>query len=249
MCILALSFHASAAWPVMLAANRDEYFDRPSAPPGLLATQPRAIGGRDVLAGGTWLGVNEFGVLAALTNRYAAEVQATPRLPTSRGRLCLEALHETTARAAALRTADAARRQPYNPFSLFIVSPTEAWFVTNADGNPEPVALSAGWHILGNRGLDDPADPRVRRCAERIAQVDWRAASADTIFGELAALCGDHGAGAAPEAAALCLHKPDRGTRSATLILYGPDGRVLYRHADGPPCRTAYSAVPLPWQA
>jgi len=69
VCLLIVLSRVVPDWPLVLAANRDERFDRPAVPVGLLRTDaPRTLGGRDLLAGGTWLAVNEDGVAAGLTN-------------------------------------------------------------------------------------------------------------------------------------------------------------------------------------
>src|SRR6266536_3537682 len=65
-------------YPLIIAANRDEHYDRPSAPPALLNTQPKIIAGRDLRAGGTWLGVNETGLIAGILNRRLDGQQGIP---------------------------------------------------------------------------------------------------------------------------------------------------------------------------
>src|SRR2546429_9416944 len=83
MCLLAVLFHAHPEAPVVIAANRDELYARAAeAIQVLRPSAPRILGGRDVLAGGTWLAVNEHGVYAGVTNRPAA----TGRDPSRRSR-------------------------------------------------------------------------------------------------------------------------------------------------------------------
>ena len=69
MCTLAIYFRMLPDYPLVVAANRDEQYDRPSAPPQRLDTVPTIIAGRDLRAGGTWLGINRHGLLAAMLNR------------------------------------------------------------------------------------------------------------------------------------------------------------------------------------
>src|SRR5258706_13330667 len=69
VCTLALYFHCFASYPVIVAANRDEHYDRPTAPPALLNDEPAMIAGKDLRAGGTWLGVNEYGLAVGILNR------------------------------------------------------------------------------------------------------------------------------------------------------------------------------------
>src|SRR5262245_5112799 len=89
MCLLALFFHVVEDAPVIVGANREEFYDRGGLPPQVLEGRPRAVGGRDPSAGGTWLGVNERGVLAAVTNRRRSQLPAQPR---SRGLLVRDLL-------------------------------------------------------------------------------------------------------------------------------------------------------------
>src|SRR5439155_546345 len=94
------------SWPLVVAANRDEYLARPAAPPTLLReTPPRAFGGRDLTAGGTWLGVSEVGLVAGMLNRRST-VPPDPAC-RSRGQLCLDLLGCATAAEAAARGASA----------------------------------------------------------------------------------------------------------------------------------------------
>src|SRR6266853_2533664 len=99
MCTLAIYFQAMRDYPVVIAANRDEFLDRPANDPTTLCESPHVIGGKDLRAGGTWLGISEHGIVAGLLNRRA-ENGADPRA-RSRGLLCLDALRRRTAREAA----------------------------------------------------------------------------------------------------------------------------------------------------
>src|SRR5262245_30895767 len=115
MCTLALYFRCFEAYPLLLAANRDEHFDRPSAAPALWDGEPKIIAGKDLRAGGTWLGVNEFGLLAAMLNRRIDGTPLPPTLARSRGLLCKELLEKKTL-AAALDVVEQDRAR-YNPFT------------------------------------------------------------------------------------------------------------------------------------
>src|SRR5207244_694946 len=108
MCLLALFFRVVEDAPVVVGANREEAYARGGEPPQLLDGPCRAVGGRDPVAGGTWLGVNARGVLAAVTNRPRSE---PPRQPRSRGLLVRDLLGCPTAAAAV----DLASRELGNP--------------------------------------------------------------------------------------------------------------------------------------
>src|SRR5439155_1765511 len=107
------------SWPLVVAANRDEYLARPAAPPTLLReTPPRAFGGRDLTAGGTWLGVSEVGLVAGMLNRRST-VPPDPAC-RSRGQLCLDLLRSATAAEAAARVPAAPALAPRGPGSLCV---------------------------------------------------------------------------------------------------------------------------------
>src|SRR5881409_2866861 len=102
VCTLAAFVRIFPAWPLVVAANRDEFLARPATAPQLLREEaPRAVGGRDLTAGGTWLGVAETGVVAGILNRRTSTPpDASYR---SRGLLCLDLLGCATAGEAATR--------------------------------------------------------------------------------------------------------------------------------------------------
>ena len=83
--------------PLLIAANRDEQYDRPSAPPQLLGKEPKFIAGRDLRAGGTWLGANEHGVIAAMLNRRINSQNVAFADARSRGLLCIDLLARRSA--------------------------------------------------------------------------------------------------------------------------------------------------------
>ena len=154
MCLLAVLFHAHPEVPVVIAANRDERYARAAeAVQVLRPSAPRILGGRDVLAGGTWLAVNEHGVYAGVTNRPAP----TGRDPSrrSRGELPLALADHTRARDAVVAFQKAIRCSEYNPCWL-LVGDRDALFyvVIGSNEKPEIEELSPGVHVLENRPLD-----------------------------------------------------------------------------------------------
>src|SRR5206468_7634998 len=102
VCTLAAFVRVFPTHPLVVAANRDEYLARPATAPLLLRdAAPRAFGGRDLTAGGTWLGVGEAGLVAGMLNRRGAT--APDPACRSRGQLCLDLLGCATAADAAAR--------------------------------------------------------------------------------------------------------------------------------------------------
>jgi hypothetical protein len=100
MCTLVILRRPEHRWPVVIGANRDEMIDRPWQPPGRhWPDRPEVVAGLDTLAGGSWLGINDWGVAAAVLNRHGSLGPAPDR--RSRGELVLEALDHADAVAAA----------------------------------------------------------------------------------------------------------------------------------------------------
>jgi uncharacterized protein with NRDE domain len=234
MCTLIALHRRISGVALLVAANRDEFFDRPTQGPALRQTPHGVIvAPRDERAGGTWLGLNGDGVFAALTNRPCPEADPGRR---SRGLLVIDAL-------GARRAADAAERiaalppDVYNPFTLYLADRDDAFAVTY-DGKPTPVALGDGVHVIGNSDPNGPPTPKLARLgalAERAAE-----GPAAGALDRLADISRAHdGDGTALSDA--CVHSGSYGTRSSTLLRLGnriSEGEL--RYADGPPCETSY---------
>lgn len=164
MCTLVILRRPAHDWPLLLAANRDEMVDRPWQPPARhWPDRPQVLAGLDELAGGTWLGLNDDGVVAAVLNRRdSLGPEAGKR---SRGELVLEALDHADAEtaAAALMHLDP---QAYRTFNLVIGDERDCFWLRNrgADGpgRIEVDAPLAGLSMLTERDLDDPTSARIR---------------------------------------------------------------------------------------
>lgn len=253
MCTLAVYFRVFPSHPLVIAANRDEYLERPAAPPTLLRDEPpRAFGGLDLVAGGTWLGVNDAGLVAGLLNRRTAMPPDPSR--RSRGLLALDALGGRRARAAA----EHAGREPagrYNPFNLLVADADDAFVAVQAtDGAPRVERLSPGVHVLTNLDVDDPTCPRIAASHRRFVAAGnaFDAAGDEGAFVTgLRDVLADHVTALDPRGpGSLCVHAGDYGTRSATVLLVPADGRTpRWFHADGPPCRTVLTELALPFGA
>jgi len=218
-----------------MAANRDEYLDRPAEIPAL-----RNWGGMplvaplDVRGGGTWLGLNRAGLFAGLTNRPTQSPDPTRR---SRGLVVADALAEADARSA-VRRLQALPAGTYNPFQLLVADGRDA-FVVVYDEKPRGMSLMPGAHVLGNADPDDMAVPKVARLLEESQQVATLA-EPNHALDALAAVCRVHGAGQNP-IEDTCIHAGHYGTRSSTLLrMGGPAGTDVLRFSDGPPCENTY---------
>jgi uncharacterized protein with NRDE domain len=251
VCTLAVFARSFITHPLVVAANRDELLARPATPPVVLREQaPRAVGGRDQVAGGTWLGINEHGVVVGLLNRRSPSPIETTR--RSRGLLCLDLLGCRSAADAAEIVARIGVRR-YNPFNLLLADTHDAWIaVQGTDGAPHVSALAPGLHVLTNLDVNDPTCPRIAVSHRRFAEAGAQFASTEDVDGLVASLrdvLADHDASHEPPGAgALCVHAALYGTRSSSVIVVGADARpTRYFHADGPPCQTPLAPVAVPF--
>lgn len=234
MCTLIVLHRCVPGSPLVIAANRDEYLDRPASPPALRDDlgAGRVAAPADERAGGTWLGVNAAGLFAAITNRPTKRPDPARR---SRGLLVLDALAEGDARTAAATLATLPS-DAYNPFNLVVADRDHA-FACVYEGRPRVAPLAPGVHVVCNAEPDDTDVPKVARLAERARKA--AAGDPERVLDTLAELCRGHEGGAALDDA--CIHLPGYGTRSSTLLRLADDaGDAAWRFADGPPCRNEY---------
>jgi len=235
---------------VVIAANRDEFLDRPASPPIVIAHNPEVVAGKDLKAGGTWLGLNSHGLIAGLLNRRSDLSDAVAL--RSRGLLCLDALG--FARAA--DAADYVARQNganYNFFNLLIAARDRAFVAYNRKGEIELTELDPGLHLLTNLDVDDFECPKISSAYDHFAALAHqagRAPESPVLRAELAHLLADHSTQLDPRSGrpnALCLHLGGYGTRSASMIFLGAKlGQFEHFFADGPPCRTEFKPALIP---
>ncbi|HYV56411.1 MAG TPA: NRDE family protein [Candidatus Nitrosopolaris sp.] len=251
MCTLAVFHRMFPAYPLIVAANRDEFLARPALPPGPLPElDVRAVGGRDLIAGGTWLGLAETGLVAGMLNRRSGALPDPTR--RSRGLLCLELLGAAGARAAAATLRDESPGR-YNPFNLLAADREDAFVVTaRGDGGLRVEVLPPGLHLLTNLDVDDPTCPRIAASHQGFAGAGNAFATdgdLDTFVARLRSVLADHATALDPRGpGSLCLHLPAYGTRSSTvLVVPRAAGPFHYFHADGPPCRTALARIGVPF--
>ncbi len=157
MCLLAVYFRVLPGAPVLLAANREEWRSRPTAPPERRPGSPQVICGLDLVAGGTWLGVNQHGVIVAITNRPLPKPAGTP---PSRGILCRRLLSLPTATAAAQECARQFAADSYAGANFVCLDRVSGYVVSNP-GEVVTRTLSPGLHVLTNGDLDNEADARI----------------------------------------------------------------------------------------
>ncbi len=234
MCTLILLDRVVPGIPTVVAANRDEFFSRPSAPPALFVSREKGraafVAPQDLEAGGTWMGVNSRGLFVGLTNRSADNLETGRR---SRGLLVRDALGcENADRVIEELGADPHR--VYNPFFLVATDGRRSWHVAGRPGGTEIRELEPGVHVIGNRDADDPASAKVAEIRSAALGLDTGAPLAG-LRDSLVALLGSHPHPAQPLDNP-CVHTPEYGTRSASVIALGPEVRG-YWASDAAPCK------------
>jgi len=182
MCTLVLLRRPGHTWPLILGANRDEMIGRAWKPPGRhWDDRPNVVAGLDELAGGSWLGVNDEGVVAAILNRVGTLGPAAGK--RSRGELVLDALDHADAIAAAAALVDI-EPTAYRPFNLLVADNRDAFWLAHRGKGPVVMnRVGEGLHMLTARELDDPSSPRIRRYRSRFTEAlppdpskdDWQA--------------------------------------------------------------------------
>jgi hypothetical protein len=217
MCTVVILRRPDDRWPVLLGANRDEMIDRQWKPPGRhWPDRPEVVGGLDVLAGGSWLGINDWGVTAAVLNRTGS-LGPTPGR-RSRGELVLEALDHADAvdAAAALSHLDP---DSYRTFNLIIADERDGFWLRHAGGRRIEVhPLKEGLSLIAAGDLDDLATRRLELAmpafrAWPVPQPDQRDWTAwQQLLGSTSTPPGEHAA------AAMRFRTDGYGTVSSALI-------------------------------
>ena len=241
MCLVLFAWKAHPRYPLVLAANRDEFHQRPTAPAEWWDEPPGILAGRDLQAGGTWMGVNATGRFAALTN-YREPGSLGFSGANSRGELVCEYL------AGVDEPMDHARKlagkgEHYSGFNLLVGSlETLAW-VSNRGG--EARSAQPGIHGLSNHLLNTDW-PKVHDGRQRLAaildnagepafsEVDGLAESVFGLLTDTGAVEGDLPPSVDPDLAAdqLVRHyfikSPEYGTRSSTVLLIERSGDMVF---------------------
>ncbi len=154
MCLILFAWRPDAKIPLLIAANRDEYHARPAQAARFWPDRPQILAGRDLQAGGTWLGVSRSGRFAAVTNFREPGLTTGER---SRGELCVDFLLGTRS-AAATTTTIAAHAEKYGGFNLLLWDGEELRYYSNQDQSSR--ALQTGVYGVSNGYLDE-AWPKV----------------------------------------------------------------------------------------
>jgi uncharacterized protein with NRDE domain len=248
MCLIVFSWRPNHALPLIVAANRDEFYKRPTLPLGRWPDAPGIVAGRDLQAGGTWMGISESGRFAALTNIRAP---GTPPGARSRGELPERYLRGKLSPEAYL-TELAGHLEYYAGFNLMVGDEHELWYLNSHAA--VPVKLQPGLYGLSNAALDSPW-PKLLRAREAMqSHLD----APDTK--QLLELLND------PELAddaqlpktgvpyewekrlsSIFITSADYGTRASTVLIRHADGSAeITERCFGPAGKQGESHVSLP---
>ncbi|MEM9454871.1 MAG: NRDE family protein [Myxococcota bacterium] len=234
MCTIVVATRLWDAAPLVVAANRDEQTARPAAAPHRWARDDDEpiFAPRDLLAGGTWLGIRGADLFVGITNR--ATGSGSPPGPRSRGQLVLDALArgEAAAAASAIAALDPAE---HAPFHLVMADRQGAYLVWNDGLHHHHETLEPGIHVISERSRG--AAPTQRDALLR-RRLDARGPEEPTLA-QWRTLMAEH---AANPFEGPCVHADERGygTRCSTVVRLLADGGLGFFHADGRPCVTEY---------
>jgi uncharacterized protein with NRDE domain len=233
MCLILIALDSHPEYSLVVAANRDEFYDRPSRIAAFWDDNPGVLGGRDLKAGGTWLGIDRLGRFAAVTNFRQGQHEAPA--PRSRGHLVSDYL---TSGIEARTHLERVQRDAtlYNGFNLIAGDARELFYYSNREGRPR--ALEPGIYGLSNHLLDT-AWPKVTSGKNALSAL--LADDASELVSNLLELLSDRSQAAdrsLPQTgvslewerllSSAFIATGDYGTRSSTVVLVGRDGRVVF---------------------
>ena len=233
MCLILLAIDKHPEYKLVMAANRDEFYDRPSAPAHFWEQAPELLAGRDLRAGGTWLGMTRQGRLGMITN-YRDPASIKQNAP-SRGRLLSHFLLTQDSSLDFLLGVQQERDQ-YNGFNLIVGDQNQLYWYSNRNGDPLP--LTPGLYGLSNHLLDTPW-PKVARGKDLMANLLAKQThpSPSTLFRLLKdrTIPPDDtlphtGVGLEWERmlSPIFISSPSYGTRSSTVLLIDQQDRVTF---------------------
>jgi len=232
MCLILIAYHLHPRYPLILAANRDEFYQRPSAAAAFWPDIPQILAGRDLVHQGTWLGISRSGRFAALTNYR--DPHAARRNAPSRGELVSGFLRSEIGAEDYLERlrADA---PAYNGYNLLFGDLDGLYWFSNKSA--KAVKLAPGIHGLSNHLLDTPWQKVVRgkkSLANVVGNADF---SREDLFAILAdrtqaddELLPDTGVGLARKRmlSSIFITSERYGTRSSTVLLIDSNRQVSF---------------------
>ena len=245
MCLILLSLRCHPEYPLIIAANRDEFYHRPAMPAQFWQEDPDLLAGKDIQAGGTWLGVSRRGRLAMITN-YREIQQFDPKAPT-RGKLVSDFL---AGNVPALDYLEELRPDAalYNGFNLILGDKTGLYYFSNRA--EDIVKLTPGQYGLSNHLLDTPW-PKVAKSKTRFHQLTKQPKIEENLLFEILTDTAhakddqlpDTGVGLELERmlSPVFIKSSNYGTRCSTLIMIDKDAHLVF-------VERAYDPVSSAWK-
>ncbi len=233
MSLLAILYHLVPEAPILVAANREENYDRVCPTPSIQSGKPRILASIDQQTGGTYLGVNQHGMFCGLTVRRKIYVPPSPR---SRSALCREMLRTGSARQGVDFALEELHSGQYDGAN-FVIADSESGWVIQAGNDVDVVELQQGLSIVGEQDFEDPNDGRVAM-ARRLLTLQMLdspvkfLAVASKVFAR---------SPAGPGRPSMVVREKNFGTVSSTLISLGKKPRdAIYQYASGAPDKSKF---------
>ncbi len=233
MSLVAVVYHLVPEAPILVAANRDERYDRSIATPSIQSGKPRILASIDQETGGTYLGVNQNGMFVGAIPRKKFSV---PYSPKSRSSLCRELLRTGSARQAVDLALEELETGQYDGVN-YVVADGECGWVVHAGNDISVVELEQGLSIVGSMDVNDPRDERANM-AKRLLTLQMLdspvkfLAVASKVFAR---------SPNTPGRPSMVERGDKNGTVSSTLISLGKKPRdAIYQYANGAPDRTKF---------
>ena len=227
MCLLAIQYRLVPESPILVAANREEFFNRRSTPPTIQSGKPRILCPGDQRTGGTWLGANQHGMFVGFCQRHSIQPLGGD---ASRSNLCKEALRTSSARKALDKVLDELSNNSYEAFNLVIADRDNGW-VIHHDASDEVVDLQPGLNIIGSKNLNDLRDERVQM-ARRLLTLQTLDSAVKFLAVASRVFARSPNGGGRPS---MVMRGSDYGTVSSSLIALGAKPRdAIFQYADGP---------------
>lgn len=232
MCLIFFSINEHPDYKLIIAANRDEFYERATAPAQFWTDHPQVLAGRDLEAGGTWLGITKTGKISMLTN-YRDPSNINPKAP-SRGKLVMDYLIGPLAPAQYLNNI-AEQGSTYNGFNLLAGTPDEMYYYSNYGADVKK--LDPGFYGLSNHLLDTPW-PKVVNGKLRIKplvyaqKIDKEKIFTEMYNDEIAADSSLPQTGLSVDReralSSMFIKTPNYGSRCSTLLMVDNDNRVSF---------------------
>jgi len=234
MCLIFVAYRQRADYPLIIAANRDEFYARPTAPAAIWQDSPGILAGRDLEAMGTWLGVTVSGRFAAITN-VRERVSLSLAAPQSRGSIVVDFLRGSASIAACFSQLECSRGD-FRGYNFLAFDGVSLGYFSNRQNTANP-DLGSGIYGLSNGYLDEPW-PKVAAGKGRFKNV---ISGADVSSDALVSMMLDKAAAPDDELpdtgvgidlerrlAPMFIESAGYGTRSTTAVIYSDDGQLAF---------------------